>query len=134
MTPAEGIGAAAAQEVRHRVVPLVTRVLVDLRVVRKLRDGNHGRPRSGKRRRILDGDRVLHRVRIDPLEALDQVQRLGRPRPDVRPLVVGPVEEVRRVDDQRIAFPTADRIAKPLPDVSVRRPSTGMIRRSRYSS
>ncbi len=119
---------AAAQEVRHRVVPFVTGVLVDLRVVRQLRDGNHRRPRPRKCRRILDGDRVLERRRVDPLEALDQVQRLGRARPDVRPLVIGPVQEVRRVDDQRVAFPTTDRIAKPLADdpVLAPPPSTGM--------
>src|SRR5438874_895673 len=56
--------ARAAEEVRHRVIPLVTCVLVDLRLVRQLRDGNDGLPRFGKRRWILDRDLVLDRVGI----------------------------------------------------------------------
>src|SRR5262245_29084304 len=48
------------------------------------------------------------------------MERFGRPRPDTRPLVVGLIDEIRGVDDERVSFPAADRVAEPLTDVAVR--------------
>src|SRR5262245_53596439 len=97
----------------------MTRVLVDARIVGEARDGNDGSPGRGERRRILDRDLVLERLCIDPREPLDEMQRLGRPRPDAGPFVVRPVEKVDRIDDERVGLPTANGIAEPLPDVAV---------------
>src|SRR5262245_21070875 len=97
----------------------MTRVFVDARIVRAPRDGDDGGPGRGKRRRILDGDLVLERLCIDPREPLDEMQRLGWPRPDARPFVVRPVEKVDGIDDERVGLPTANGIAEPLPNVAV---------------
>src|SRR3989442_16032205 len=70
------LGARAAEDVPHRVIALVARVLVDLLVVV---DGERHpeRPRSGPGFRIIDGDRPKDLVRGRTREPFDELQRLG---------------------------------------------------------
>ena len=69
-----------------------------------------GRPGPGPGGGILDRERVVDRVRVDAREPLVDVQRR---RGDSEPRLV---VEVGRVDDQRVAFPVAARVAVPLAD------------------
>ena len=89
----------------QRVVPLVARVLVELLVARHPRvfAGPGPVPRLG----IFDGEPVQQRLVVDAREPLDDFQLLAR---SVELRLVG---EVRRLDDERVAFPPADRIAQP---------------------
>ena len=77
---------------------------------------NQRRPRPRPRRRIGDGELVVDRVGGHAREALGDRERRG----------IGPLKdhaflglEVRRLDDQRRAFPAAAGIAEPLPQVLV---------------
>src|SRR5207248_4299310 len=97
--------ARAAQAVFYRVISFVAGVLEDPICSRLERDRAAPRPRP--RLRILDGERVADRVRVDARETLDDVEPLTRAAP------VGFLGEVRRVDDQRVALPASDRIAQP---------------------
>src|SRR5688500_10828663 len=68
---------AAAQTILQPVIPLVAGVLEDQpvgQVHRKTR-----RKRLRKRGRIVHGELVLERLRIDAREALDEPQVLSRP-------------------------------------------------------
>ena len=66
--------------------------------------------------RILDRADVLDHVGIDASEPFDELHRLAVP--DVAD--VGLVSQVRGLDDQRVAFPVASRVAEVLPNVVVR--------------
>ena len=104
--------ASAEQHRRQAVVPLVApRLVVDpIRLlVLPAHFLLHG-PRFRPRRRILDRHGVLERLRVHARPAFDQVQVLARA------LEVDLRREVRDVDDQRVAFPVAARVAEPLPD------------------
>ena len=90
----------------------MARVLVEL-VVRLLRD----RVADGEGRRvhhwIVHANAVVDHLRIDAREALGDLQLLAV-RPVRRADAVG---EIRRLDDERVAFPVAARVAHVLPDV-----------------
>src|SRR3989442_1526663 len=64
------LGAGCAQDVRHRIVPFVTRVFEQAAVGlgHRRRDG----PRFREYPRIVDRELVINRVRVDPSEALDE--------------------------------------------------------------
>src|SRR4029078_1748990 len=67
---------SAAKNVGQRVIALVARVLVY--PLGALGHRQHGGPGPGERRRIVHGELVAQRVRVDAREALDQVQRPAR--------------------------------------------------------
>src|SRR6478672_9010510 len=93
----------ATQDAQQGFVALVTGVLEN-----RLTGGLHRQlhaPRTGKRRRIVDRELVEQRIDVCPRKALDQVQFRARAA-EVR--LVG---EVGRVDNERLPFPVADRIA-----------------------
>src|SRR4030095_13640518 len=90
------VGARAAEDVPHRVVPLVTGVLEDLFLLLVALQGHTDRPRLGEGRWVVDGHGVVDRVGADSREALDEAQ--GLPRPSE----VGLVGEVRDLDDERV--------------------------------
>ena len=89
----------------------MARVLVDQLVGPLQR--NQRRPGLGPGRRVGDGDLVVERVGADAGEALDQVQVLARSSE------LALLREIRRLDDQRVAFPAASRVAVPELDVLV---------------
>src|SRR5262252_10874177 len=68
----------------------------------------HHRPRPGPYGRIFDGDPVFERGRARSRPALDKVQVLARA------LKISLRSEVCHVDQERIALPTAPRVAVPL--------------------
>jgi len=65
-------GASSTEEIRHAVIPLVTRILIYR--PRCPRQGNCYRPGSRKCRWIVDCVLVVDRVSVDSCEAFDQVQ------------------------------------------------------------
>src|SRR2546428_11825681 len=68
-------------------------------------------PECGPGRRVLNGQSVLDRAGVDACKTLDQMEvSAGAPE-------IGLVGEIRRVDDQRIAFPATARVAYPLPQL-----------------
>src|SRR5256885_7253985 len=93
------LDARAAQDVFERVISLVAGVFEDLLVAGdpRILPG----PRPVPCRRILDRESVEDGVRIDPREPFDNVQVLAGA------FVTRLVREVGRVDDERVAFPTA---------------------------
>src|SRR5258705_4230806 len=107
------LAARARQQRHHPVVALVAPgLLVDpVRLVALLAvvllDGPRFRPRRG----ILDGDRVLDRVRVNACPPFDQVQVL------LGTLEVGLGAEIGHIDHECPAFPAAARVAPPLADV-----------------
>src|SRR5262249_34898059 len=90
------------------VVPLVTRVLV-YRLLTLLQS-EHGRPRLGPRRGVVNGDFVAERIWSDPREAFDDAQGFRGPHE------VAGTGEIRRVDDEGVAFPSAARVAAQFAD------------------
>src|SRR5260221_9762224 len=66
-------GPGGAENVFHRVIPLVARVLVHQRALRHI---DSSRPRPGPGRWIVDRELVLERVRVDPVEPLDHAEVL----------------------------------------------------------
>src|SRR5262249_28730550 len=70
-----------------------------------LRDGNFHSPWFRKCVRIVDRELVQKRVGIKPLEMF------GQPHIFARATESSPVREVRRLDDERIAFPMASRVS-----------------------
>ena len=93
----------ARQNIRHRVIPLVTFVWED--PFAGLAHGNLGAPRSGKSSGIVDGELVSDRIGVGAGESLGQMEVLVGPEE-----VVGP-DEIGGIDDQRVALPMATRIA-----------------------
>src|SRR5438552_4190261 len=99
------VRAGAAEDVAHRVIPLVALVRHHLFLV--VRGQRHReRPRLRPRRRIVDRHGPLHFVRRDAPEPLDNFQRLR-----IRLPVRAPLPEVGRLDDESVAFPVAARVA-----------------------
>src|SRR5262245_20969104 len=107
--------ARALEGVLHRVVPLVAGVLVQ--PVRRIAvQWNRDRPRTHIHLRIVDSRLIVNRVGVGPRKALDDAQLLGlknsldaaacRARRDPSLVVI-----VRRLDDERVSFPAAARIA-----------------------
>src|SRR5262245_1500146 len=92
--------ARAAQQRDQAVVPFVTpRLIVDAVLgVALLLQLLSGRPRSDPRRRIVDRDDIVDRVRIDARPPLDQMQMF------VSALEIRLRRKVCNVDDQRVAF------------------------------
>src|SRR5579864_1280273 len=71
------VGPRAAEDVLHRIVPLVARVLEELIFRMQLQRQRYGPwPRPGLQ--IGDGRGVLQRLCVDALESLDDFQILGR--------------------------------------------------------
>ena len=70
-------------------------------------EGNLAAPGTRERRRIVDGELVENRVGAHAGEAFDHLQALGRAAKSLERM------KVRRLDDERIAFPPSDRIAHP---------------------
>src|SRR5207253_4219494 len=103
--------AVAAKHVGDRLVPFVARVLVDQFVLQLQR--NHHGPRRGPRRRVVHRELVFEDLRPDAREAL------GEPQVLVRPREIALRREVRRVDDERVAFPVSARVAVPAADAGV---------------
>ena len=93
---------STAEDGRHAVIPLVTRVLVEQILV--LYHWHLGGPWSHPCRLI--GDRVLvdQRLRIQPREPLGQRQALARAQSGATHLVMFPVE-IGGFDDERLAVP-----------------------------
>src|SRR5207244_3595972 len=98
--------ARTLERVLHAVVALVARVLEEWTVGVKHR--KLCAPRLRPRLRVFDSELVQDPVRGDAREAFDDVQRVAGSLD--RDLVV----EVRRVDDERVAFPSPARIAAKL--------------------
>ena len=100
----------------HPVIPLVARVLEQPAV--ELRHRNRGGPRLRVVHWIVDRDLVVDAVGVHAREALDHPRLLACRSEDQRGAVVGggDVLHVRRLDHQRIAFPTAAGVAQPLTD------------------
>src|SRR5262249_38522043 len=69
------------------------------------RDGNFHSPWFCKRVRIVDRELVQKRVGIKPLETF------GQPHIFARATESSAVREVRRLDDERVAFPMASRVS-----------------------
>src|SRR5262245_46672515 len=83
---------------------------------------SHG-PLPRERRGIIYGVLVVKLVTIHAPEALDDMEILGRPAAAVVIRCDDARLEVRRVDNQRVAFPVSTRIAQPVPDSLVRVPT-----------
>src|SRR6185503_1112431 len=96
----------SAQDAFHTVVALVTGVFEQVLACILVRDGN--RPLFRESRRIDDGDPIVDLPGADARETLDEMEILRR----------APIEhlvgEVRRIDDERVAFPLGDRVPHPL--------------------
>ncbi len=83
-------------------------------------------PRRGPNRRVFDRELIENRVVRDARESLHHVE-IFRSREES-----GSLSEVRRVHDQGIAFPVADRVAHPLADLlrrmlAVQRDDAGVV-------
>src|SRR6185436_21117654 len=100
--------ARAAQHAAKRVVALVACVFVDRFVRSDPRILSGPAPIPG--RGMLEGEAIEQRLVVDAREAFDDVEVLARS------AELSLSREVGRVDDERVAFPSADRIAQPLPD------------------
>src|SRR5207253_955673 len=92
-------------------VVFVAAVLVQLLGGIDLVPRNERGPWPGPRRRILDGELVVERRRVDAREALGDLER-RRIRALKHHAVVGP--EVRRLDDERGPVTVAAGVAEPL--------------------
>src|SRR4029453_14683052 len=98
-------GAFSTEDVGQRIVRLMARVLVN-EVVDAI-EGNFAAPGARERRWIVDGELVENRVRAPPGEGFDHLQAFGRAPKSLERM------KIRRLDDERIAFPPSDRIAHP---------------------
>src|SRR5206468_8801452 len=104
----------AEQDVRQAVVSFVARILEE----RPIEPANGHLPRPGlcPRGRVLDGELVADAVRTNPCETLHDAHGIAGE--DVLPGVarrtaeIRLAGEVRRLDDQRVPFPAAPRIAR----------------------
>src|SRR5262245_10997594 len=95
---------SSLQRREHSDVPFVAGVLVNDSVERRHRVDGGPRLREGSG--ILHGELVVEGIGGRAREPLDELQSLARP-----PEVVA-VVEIRRLDDERVAFPMTARIAK----------------------
>src|SRR5215813_2480406 len=116
MTPPASVG-------RHRGMKLVVKpeafVFQDLKVWFAMAVQHHAHaPRSGEYLRVLDRHLIRDVVAIERGEALNQMQLLAvKVSGTVEPCFV---VEVDVVDDERVAFPAAARVAHPPVDVAWR--------------
>src|SRR5438445_13728017 len=109
------------QNVRHGVIPFVTREFEDSVRGTAVRHRYFGCPGAHERLWIIDGHPVLDRVGADAPEALDYTQLLA-----VRDLGCDTtyrmdrrlVREIRHLHNQRLTLPVAARISNPLPNAS----------------
>src|SRR5262245_62718114 len=102
----------ALEDTRQTVISLMAGELIQ-----RLRISRHRNLRRKRRRvpgRVVDRELVLERLRSSAGEPFDELERAG----DVRShsaarigRVVDLLAEVGRLDDQRIPFPTAARVA-----------------------
>src|SRR3954451_8009920 len=105
------------QDPRQRVVALVAGVFVDVIVGPAQR--NFAFPRLRVRRAVLDGELVQDLLLADTREALGhfagrrQIEALLDAVVRLLPRI-----EIRRLDDQRVAVPVANRIAHPRRDLA----------------
>src|SRR4029079_8912360 len=90
----------AEDRLERLVVPFVAGELVD-HLIAETRQVQLSGPRLRPPRRILGGHPIRHRVWTGQRKALDEVQIFSRA------LKVALLSEVRRVDDERVAFPSA---------------------------
>ena len=94
------------------VVEAVALVIEELEVLLLVAVENHPhRPRPGEHFRVLDRDGVVDVIGIGQRVALDDVQRVAvEVAGAIEP---GPVVELDQVDDERVSFPMAARVAQP---------------------
>src|ERR1035438_7916990 len=97
--------ACTLQNVFQRVVSFVTGVFINLTI--RLRPGVLPGPGLGPRGGILHGEAIENRVLVNPAEALDHVQVLGRS------AEARLVREIRGVYYQCITIPMAHGISQP---------------------
>jgi hypothetical protein len=89
----------------------VTREFVN--AIARPRHGQLALPRERERGRVVDLELIEQRRGIEQAEALDQVQMAVPSKIAAGIAVVASlIGEVRRIDDQRLPFPTADLIAQ----------------------
>src|SRR5262249_18193492 len=96
----------AAEDVLHRVVPLVARVFEELIFRMELERQRH-RPWTRPCLRVGDRCRIPERRLIDALESLDDFQLLTRRQRVAVARDADLAVEVRRLDDERVAVPAA---------------------------
>src|SRR5713101_4108849 len=102
------LSASPAEHVRHRVIRLMARVLEKL-VAGFLRDGKGDLPGPDEDLRIVNGQFIVHRVRVNTREAFNKTKGVARRygiatvSPDTRRVI----QEIRRLDDQGVALPMA---------------------------
>src|SRR5260221_13877467 len=71
------LSARPAEHIRHRVIRLMARVLEKL-VPGFLRDGKGNLPGCGEDPRIVNGQFIVHRVRVDAREAFNETKSVAR--------------------------------------------------------
>src|SRR5262249_3022267 len=71
------LSARPAEHIRHRIIRLMARVLKKL-VAGFLRDGKGDFPRRGEDLRIVNGEFIVHRVRVNTREAFNQTKGVAR--------------------------------------------------------
>src|SRR5712692_6034898 len=104
----------AFELIQETIVALVTRVLEHGSVSFRQRHVNG--PRFRKCRWIFRGDSVIDRGRIHTCEPLDHPRLLTGGDHSESSLEASLVSKVDRLDNERVAFPVATRIAHPPPD------------------
>src|SRR5262245_52571108 len=97
----------AGKNIRDAIVGLVAGEFEDRPV--GLRQRRFGRPRTVPGLRILDRELVIDHVIRDASKTLGDLHVLARAAKRILPV------EIRRLDYERIAFPSASRHADPLP-------------------
>src|SRR5690606_1881318 len=102
------LGPLAADHQLVSVVCLLADVLEELRALIP-RELEVARPWRGIGARIVDGDGVIHQPLVEAREALHRMQLLGVRQ--AAPIEPEPFVEAGAVDDERVAFPPADRVA-----------------------
>src|SRR3989442_14224427 len=101
------LGASPSQDALEAVIALVTRVLIER--THRVPDPGRG-PRSRPRRLIGNRELVVEFDRSDAVPAFNQMQV------PAGSFKVRPVAEIRGLDNQRVALPTATRVPQPLAD------------------
>src|SRR5213075_4433 len=118
--PAEALaeaGACLLRVLRHLDAALPQALVILLAgVLHHFPIGPHGEgpgvvPRPGEGFRIFDDHFVVDVTEIGPREPLNQVELFAVRMTDR--VEAGLAVEIHRVDDERVAFPVADRVAEP---------------------